>query len=280
MVALVPLSAYAQATAFFAQPFKYTDSNGTGTLTVTPLNTETTRSRFQPVAVTLDLNNVRSTGSGVYHYLGDDNAELPPFVLLAFTLVDPQGNARVYQVTLAALNGFGGSGTSWPVNSPQTTAQWQAQSIPPPPPGPTPIVNSNPSLNRGWQSRTFAEAIGGSYFATFNTQSTAESTASWEGTLPAAGNYTVEVFIPRPRPGTTVPRTQSATYQIFVGGVVVATKQISQAVTTSQWVSLGSFSFTNSYRIVLSDVTGEPTGTRSVVANAVRLTPPAPAASP
>src|SRR5262249_53297812 len=97
LVALVPLSAYAQATAFFAQPFKYTDSNGTGTLTVTPLSTETTRSRFQPVSATLDQNNVHRTGSGVYHYLGDDNADLPPFALLSFTVVDPQGNSRFYQ---------------------------------------------------------------------------------------------------------------------------------------------------------------------------------------
>jgi hypothetical protein len=273
MVALVSLSAYAQAPNFFAQPFNYTDSNGMGTLTITPLNNDTTRSRFQPVSAVLVQNNVRSTGSGVYHYLGDDDPNLPPFVLLSFTLVDPQGNTRVYQGTLAALNGFGGSGTYWPVNSPQTPSQWQAQSIPPMP-GPTPIVNSNPSLNQGWASRSFSEAIGGVYFATFNTQTTPQSTATWEGTLPAAGNYTVEVFLPRPRPGTTVPRTQSATYQIQLGGVAnPATKQISQAVTTSQWVSLGSFSFTTTYRIVLTDATGEPAGTRSVVANAVRLTP-------
>jgi hypothetical protein len=131
LASLAPLSVYAQGTAFFAQPFKYTDSNGTGTLTVTALSTDTTRSRFQPVSVILDLNNVHSAGSGVYHYLEDDDANLPPFVLLSFTLVDPQGNARVYQGTLAAVNGYGGSGTSWPVDSPQTTSRWQVQSLTP-----------------------------------------------------------------------------------------------------------------------------------------------------
>jgi hypothetical protein len=271
MVALVPLAAYAQGTAFFAQPFQYTDVNGPGTLTVTPLSTDSTRFRFQPVGVTLTQGSATLTGSGVYHYLGDDDPNLPPFVLLSFTLVDGQGgNARVYQGTLAATSGFSGSGTYWLATAPQNTAQWEVKSIPPPPPA---IINSTPTLTSFWQQNNFAEAIGGVYASTFNTQTTPDSTATWQGTLPAAGNYTVEVFIPRQPSSNSVPRTQNATYQIFVGGFVgAATKQASQAVTSSQWVSLGTFSFTQNYRILLTDVTGERTGTRSVVANAVRLT--------
>lgn len=270
MVTLVPLAAYAQGTAFFAQPFQYTDVNGPGTLTVTPLSSDSTRSRFQPVGVTLVQGTANLTGSGVYHFLGDDDPNLPPFVLLSFTLVDAQGgNARVYQGTLASGNGFSGGGTYWLAAAPQNTAQWQIQSTPPPPP----IVNSTPILTSFWQKNSFTEAIGGVYAATFNSQITPDSTATWQGTLPVAGNYTVEVFIPRSRSVSAVPRTQNATYQIFVGGFVgAATKQVSQAVTSSQWVSLGSFSFTQNYRILLTDVTGERSGTHSVVANAVRLT--------
>jgi hypothetical protein len=278
LVALVPLSAYAQGTNFFAQPFQYTDSNGTGTLTITPLNNESTRSRFQPVSAVLVQNNVRSTGSGVYHYLGDDDANLPPFALLSFTLVDPQGNARVYQGTLAALNGFGGSGTSWPVNSPQTTAEWKVQSIPPTP-VPTQIVNSSPTLNQGWQRNTFAEAIGGFYYATFNTERGAVSTATWSGEALTGVSYDVSVFIPRPPRAGLVPRTNRAVFRIeSTTGTTL--KPVDEAVTTSQWVSLGTFTFDRTYRIVLTDETGELRATRSVVGNAVRLTPPAPAASP
>jgi hypothetical protein len=139
---------------------------------------------------------------------------------------------------------------------------------------PQPVyLNSNPRLVAGWLAHAFSEAIGGIYFATGNRQVGVVSSATWEGTLPAGKrNYRVEVFIPRPRVGS-LPRTDRAQYLIFsTGAGAQGTAAISQRVTTSGWMALGTFPFDGTYRIVLTDETGEPWLTRSVVANAVRLT--------
>ena len=92
--------------------------------------------------------------------------------------------------------------------------------------------------------------------------------------MPAPGRYRLEAFIPRqPSPGT-VPRTNRAVYQIFPQGTGVGSfSVVNQQVSASQWVSLGVFTFQGSYRVMLADATGEPQATRSVVANAIRLTP-------
>jgi hypothetical protein len=270
-VALLPLGALAQGTQFFAQPYQYSDTNGVGTLTVTPLNSASTRLTYQPVRVTLVQNNVYSVGSGVYHAFTDDNANLPPFALLSFALVNPAGSSRFYQVTLAALNGYAGDGTSYPVTAPQIVSTWHVQSMPVPP---VSIMNNAPVLNNGWYMNGFTEAMGGLYYSTFNTFQVPVSTATWSGTVPIPGNYLIEVFIPRqPSPGAA-PRTNRATYQIFLGGIVgVALRMVNQQVSASQWIPLGTFSLQGSYQVMLTDRTGEPQQTRSVVADAIRLTP-------
>jgi hypothetical protein len=271
-IALLPVRSLAQGTNFFAQPFQYSDPSGTGVLTVTPLSAASTRLSFQPVQVTLNQNSIFSIGSGVYHAFSDDGADLPPFALLAFTLVDPSGNARFFQGTLAPVSGYTGEGTHHPVTSPQATTPWRVQSTQVPPQNV--LTNSAPVLNQGWYQNSFAEAIGGVYYATYNTFQGAVSTATWTGNIPTPGNYQLEVFIPRqPFPGS-VPRTNRATYQIYPQGFSgVALRTVNQQVTTSQWVPLGTFMFQGSYRIVLTDQTAEPLATRGVVANAIRLTP-------
>ena len=269
-VALLPLGALAQGTQFFAQPYQYSDANGVGTLTVTPLNNTSTRLTYQSVQVTLVQNNAYSVGSGVYHAFTDDNANLPPFALLSFALVGPTGSSRFYQVTLAALNGYAGDGTSYPVTSPQTATTWHVQSMPV---LPASILNNSPAMNNGWYTNSFVEAIGGGYYSTFNTLQGPVSTATWSGSVPSPGNYRIEVFIPRqPNPGSA-PRTNHAVYQVFVGGVVgMGVGIVNQQVATSQWITLGIFSLQGSYQVMLTDQTGEPQQTRSVVADAIRLT--------
>jgi hypothetical protein len=133
-------------------------------------------------------------------------------------------------------------------------------------------TGGRPILVDRWWWTVFSEAIGGGYYATRNTRATDISTATWQGTpVSGPGRYRVEVFIPR-QPGTgSLPRTENAQYTIYPGGPAV-TARISQRVTTSQWVDLGTYHFDGPYRIVLTDRTGEPGLTRSVVANAVRLT--------
>jgi hypothetical protein len=63
-------------------------------------------------------------------------------------------------------------------------------------------------------------------------------------------------------------------YQIFSAGVAgTSTRVVNQQVSASQWISPGVFPFQGSYRVLLMDATGEAQASRSVVANAIRLTP-------
>ena len=271
MVALLPLGAHAQGTQFFAQPFQYTDANGVGTLTVTPLNTISTCLTYQPVQATLVQNNVYWVGSGVYHAFGDDNANLPSFVLLSFALVGPSGSSQFYQATLAPVNGYAGDGTFYPVTSPQTVTTWHIQSGVPPS---GVILNNAPALNMGWYTNSFSESKGGVHYSTFNTFSGAVSMATWSGSIPSPRNYQIEVFIPRqPSPGAA-PRTNHAVYQSLTQGMSgVVLQTVNQQVATSQWVSLGTFFLQGTYQVMLTDQTGEPLRTHSVVSDAIRLTP-------
>jgi hypothetical protein len=92
----------------------------------------------------------------------------------------------------------------------------------------------------------------------------------------AGRSYRVEVFLPRQNSAGSLPRTTHAVYQIAepgLTGVPVRSIAISQRVSESGWVSLGTFSFLSRFQVTLTDATGEPAGTRSVVADAVRLIP-------
>jgi hypothetical protein len=271
LIVLAPLQAWGQANPVFAQPYQYSDSQGPGVLTFTTLSTNNTRLSYQPISVVLTQSNRTYNGSGVYHSFTDDNAGLPPFTLVSFTLVNASGRSFFFQGSIAPVNGFAGEGTYWDVLEPQQAFPWRAQTQPT---GTgNVIVNSAPALVQGWQRNTFDEAIGGFYYATFNTQQAAVSSATWSGNLQVDGSYKVEVFLPRTRPGL-VPRTQQATYTIYEAGIAgQQTRRISQDVPTSQWVELGTFFFRGQYRVVLTDLTGEPPQSRSVIANAVRLTP-------
>jgi len=274
LAVLWPLRAHGQTTPIpvFAQPYQYSDAEGPGTLTFTPGSSENTLLRFQPISVELVHRNGRFTGAGVYHSFADDNAGLAPVTLVSFTLQDRFSRAYFYQGTITAANGFTGQGTYWRVGNPSRTFEWKIQTV-----GANPanaVVNSAPVLTEAWARNTSSEAIGGVYYGSFNTASGAKNTATWTGTLPAAGNYRVEVFIPRQPVRAVAPRTAKATYQITVAGSDQPTlKQVDQAVTFSGWVDLGTFPLPATYKIVLTDETGEPAGSRSVVANAVRLTP-------
>jgi hypothetical protein len=280
-VALLPLGAHAQGSSIFARPFQYSDGNGTGTLTVSLMNQASTRLTFQPIQVTLVQGANFWVGSGVYHAFSDDTANLPANALLAFAAVDRSGSTRFFQATLtpgsgqptiAPGSGYTGIGTHYAPTSPQAATVWRIQSSSVPSPGA--MVNSAPLLINGWYHNSFAEAMGGRYYSTFNTLQSPVSTATWTGSVPTPGNYQLEVFIPRQRTPGAAPRTNRAVYQIFSAGVVgTSARVVNQQVSASQWVPLGVFPFQGSYRVVLTDATGEAHATRSVVANAIRLTP-------
>src|SRR5262249_34123987 len=125
----------------------------------------------------------------------------------------------------------------------------------------------------GWHANSFEEAIGGVYYSTRNTFQSADATATWSGSVPSPGNYRIEAFIPRQASAELLPRTSHALYQVCAGASEgPGLRVVDQQVATSQWVTLEICSLQESYQVTLSDQTGEPQQTRSVVADAVRLT--------
>lgn len=278
---LLPLGAFAQGSSIFARPFQYSDSNGTGTLTVSLTNQASTRLTYQPIQVALVQGANFWVGSGVYHAFSDDAANLPANALLSFAAVDRSGSTRFFQATLtpgsglptiAPGTGYSGSGTHFAPASPQAAIPWRLQSSSMT--TPVVIVNNAPALSNGWYHNSFAEAPGGFYYSTFNTLQAPVSVATWTGSVPAAGRYQLEVFIPRQPALGSAPRTNRAVYQIFPSGTGIGSfSTVNQQVSASQWAPLGVFTFQGSYRVTLADTTGESQATRSVVANAIRLTP-------
>src|SRR5579862_5843287 len=129
VLVLLPSILYAQAISqgpsWFGQPYRYMDSDGPGTLTISPLSAYSTRLSFQPLVVTLVQNGVTMGGSGVYHSFPDDLANLPTAALVAFTLPTQRGQTFFFQGTISGSSsttgttaGLGGNtitGTYWTV---------------------------------------------------------------------------------------------------------------------------------------------------------------------
>jgi hypothetical protein len=152
----------------------------------------------------------------------------------------------------------------------------------PSPPAET-IINTTPTVTGNWTRSSYSDARGGFYYSALNTQigvgTAAPPEVIWSGNLPAgAKRYRVDVYIPV-QPGGRRPRTDSARYYIIYntgGSIGPVVRFISQQVRSSQWVTLETVDFSNSggrYAISLGAATNEAAGTKSVVANAVRLVP-------
>jgi hypothetical protein len=272
ILSLLPLGAYAQERAF-AGSFQYSDRNGPGTLTITPLAGDSTGVGVERVQVTLEQAGQRLNGVGAYYAPGGGTANLP--ALLSFGLIGIDGRGLYYQARLTTdAQGIVGNGTYFLIAEPQTEYSW---SIAPRPANggtsPAATVSGQPSFVGEWVRIPLAAAIGGVYFATDNQAAAPIKTATWRGGLPGAGTYRVEVFVPA-QPEGAAPRTENAVYRISGGLAGTDTvRRASQNVTTSQWVDLGISAFGTTYEVVLTDETGEPAFTRSVVANAIRFTP-------
>jgi hypothetical protein len=275
LTALVPVTAHAQVGAglhVFAKPFPYSDVDGPGTLTITPLSTASSYPNWQKIRVTLDQNRFRFSGAGVYHYSPDAAPPAPPITYLWFTLLGANGRSYFFEGRIEPAGAdLKGQGTYFRVDVPQSSVPWQIQSSAQTQPQAQPIVNNTPELSTGWARIPFSEAVGGAYYGAGNTRTGATATATWSGTL-APGSYNVEVFIPSRFAGDLVFRPKSATYKIAAVGPIE--RQIDQNLGQSGWVTLASnVGFEGSYRIVLTNETGEDPGTVRVVASAVRLTP-------
>jgi hypothetical protein len=277
---LLPTGAWAQSNPVFAQPYQYLDPDGPGVMTFTPTSNQSTTYSFQQMEVTLTQGSQRMTGSGVYHSFTDDPGSPSPYTLFAFTIFDNTGTAYFFEgrvspggtgdARVSPTVGYSGGGTYWQVNYTPRRVSWTIQQDGSSG-GTTVVTNSSPALHSYWQRNSASDAIGGFYYATYNTSSGTDSTATWSGSLPRPGNYRVEIYITS-RPPNTIPRTNSANYFVTTSTARSAPLSLNQAVSSAQWLTLGTFSFGDRYEITLVDQTGEPTGTRSVVANAVRLT--------
>jgi hypothetical protein len=282
LLVLLPLTAYSQATnRAFGGAFQYSDGNGTGTLTVTPLAGDSTGSGIERVQVSLQRGGQTLNGVGAYYAPGDGAANLAS--LLSFALLDPAaGGSYYYQASITPQDqGFIGQGTYFLVSAPQNEFSWSLQSQNTntetgPGVGEQPdvaaIESGQPTLVGDWVKIAAADAIGGEYFAVENQAAAPVKTATWRGGLPGSGLYRVEVFIPALQEGAT-PRTERATYTVSTTVAESQAVRVSQNVTTSQWVPLGTFALGAQYEVVLTDETGETAFTRSVVANAIRFIP-------
>ncbi len=143
--------------------------------------------------------------------------------------------------------------------------------------------DATPSLSGGWIVNSSPLAVGGIYYSTFNTQSAASSVAVWSVSLPQAGQYQVLVSSV---PTVNVPRTANARYEVTTATGAQLVGGIGQDFSGERL--LGTFMLsagTNAVR--LTDLTGEPQLSHTVVANAVRWvlvtgtpTPPPPPGSP
>jgi hypothetical protein len=274
---LMPASALGQGASgldAFARPFQYTDIDGTGTLTITPVSTASTRFGYQQIVVTLVQNFFRYSGAGVYHSYRDDGVDAASAVtLVSFTLLGGSGQIYFFQGQIGPGPDFRGSGTYFLVDRPQTIIAWQMQPSIQTQPRNEAIINYVPELAGNWDRFVFSEALNGFYWGTDNTRTEVTATATWSGKM-LSGSYTVEVFLPSRFVGDLVSRPKIATYQI--AAVPPVAFRLDQNLNQSGWVRLGNYRFEGSYRIVLSNETGEEPTTERVVASAVRLTPVAP----
>jgi hypothetical protein len=128
------------------------------------------------------------------------------------------------------------------------------------------FLDNAPTLTGGWAANASPLAVGGIYYVTYNTQTVATSTATWAVTLPQPGQYQIYVSSV---PTFNVPRTRNASYDISTSFGTHTVGGINQDFAGEQL--LGTFTLNSGLNIVrLTDLTGEPSFSHTVVANAVR----------
>ncbi|MBG0770830.1 MAG: N-acetylmuramoyl-L-alanine amidase, partial [Anaerolineaceae bacterium] len=106
------------------------------------------------------------------------------------------------------------------------------------------------------------------------------NTATWTPTLPTSGEYRLDVFIPSHKaiswscPSQTVDWDTSFAAYTVTHANGASTVLVNQGALNNEWTSLGIFHFDadTAASITLSDVTGNPAGTNTVSASAVRFT--------
>ncbi len=102
-----------------------------------------------------------------------------------------------------------------------------------------------------------------------NSQSTTTATMKWIPDVPVAGHYNVYCWYK-----SGPDRTASARYTIVYSGGQMMVTAVNQAVNGSQWFKIADsmqFDAGTSGYVLLTNKTGETTGTKNVVADAIKL---------
>ena len=142
-----------------------------------------------------------------------------------------------------------------------------------PPPGWTQTLDdSNPACGlhgppQYWFTAT-GWGINNQMRYTWNSQGPGSNYVFWNISVPQAGSYRVEVYVPGNHATTT-----SARYYVWGGSSWLGPYVVNQNNFFNAWVTLATLSLpAGGGTVYLGDTTGEPTGTRKVGVDAVRLT--------
>jgi hypothetical protein len=110
-----------------AVTYVYSDSDGQGTLTVTPLGVSTNipAPGARQIQVRITQNGNQYTGSGISYPLAQTNS----LTLLTFAVVDAVGRTYFFQGTLNPGFGVRGQGTYFAASFPEDTSPWSITGI-------------------------------------------------------------------------------------------------------------------------------------------------------
>jgi len=107
------------------------------------------------------------------------------------------------------------------------------------------------------------------YVYASNTLDLSSSTFKWRPSITVAGKYNVYCWYK-----TGTDRTTSARYNVYYAPNMMLTSVVNQALTGSQWVPMSSnlpFTAGTTGYVELTCKTGEPTGTKKVIADAIKF---------
>jgi hypothetical protein len=135
------------------------------------------------------------------------------------------------------------------------------------------IEDDSPELVQFWAAQQSSNSRGGLYYYTGSSPQGAFSRALWAVDLDIPNGFALKVDAHIPGSSQPQNRTARARYLITSANANPDVVMITHQRAASQWVTLGTFPFrAGRFQVELTDETGEPAGTRVIVADAVRWT--------
>jgi hypothetical protein len=157
-------------------------------------------------------------------------------------------------------------------DGPRHHLQYNPQEDPDGPPVVVNVTDTNPQVDFFTFQRPSPPSVtvGPGFFVAANRDQGESAWVKWTERLAVRGQQDLAVLVHIP--GTSQPqqRTAQAQYQVFhANGIARIT--VNQQLAQSQWINLGTFGFRpGDATVLLTDVTGETTGTRTLAADAAR----------